>query len=756
MQVIQNILRFLDTQASTPKYFGIFHLVWIAVTLAAAIVLCILWKKEVIKNVNKVILVTSLVLLILGLYKQVVLSFEYDPVLAFSYNWDNFPWHFLSVPLVVGLFVGATSGDINKHFLSYLATFGLLAGLWGMFKPDVFVATVGLNVYSMLCYGAMIVMAVLILYSGKARISINTYLKALPVFAMLVGIAISFNEFYHLVFPWQKISMFSISPHFESDTPVYSLVHNAFLQSGNGMNLFEYLVCILLYVALLNVFTLIPLLLMMGIKKFATTDFDVEYEKNDELAKGIRKSEGLDSEDSQEIFTFKGKVNSKKNTYMKTYFKNLYTNFGNNTKGSCGYVAAAMLLSYYDTILSDKIVPRTFEVPSMSHDEPNLNESPGTRFYQPAYNPESVSYKDYLKGINKSKNSYLHECLLGIAVKKHLNDAPKSKDSIFFDFGASSDDIKETIERYLKKVAGVKKSEYDIQLKDNGEEISTAEDSAKKIAYSEEIRKYAIRKVKKGYPVLLGIHGNRGGHAVIAYDYDKKNDKLYCHFGYTTEKYKLLLPNGDIIDIKEQSQTHLTPEEHGYPLYCSAMVLEFDERKISHTHTDNYEVVIGGALFYYCPDGRYTTCDDLIVEFGGGKQTLSIKGVYGKYPKEQLTVPETIGNVVVENIDKYAFENQEHITRAVLSCNIVSIKKKTFEDCEFLKTVVIPASVKKIGREAFGECKALTSIMYLGTKEEWLKIKKKSSWDRKTGNYRVYCTDGVFTKIHSKNEGELL
>ena len=119
--------------------------------------------------------------------------------------------------------------------------------------------SLSLNVYSMLSYGAMIVMAVLILYSQKAKIHITTYLKALPIFAMLVGVAISFNELYHLIFPWQKISMFSISPHYESDTPVYSLVHNAVKAPIN----------IVIYVLGFSLVAYIMLLIAMGVNRLA-------------------------------------------------------------------------------------------------------------------------------------------------------------------------------------------------------------------------------------------------------------------------------------------------------------------------------------------------------------------------------------------------------------------------------------------------------------------------------------------------------
>ena len=48
---------------------------------------------------------------------------------------------------------------------------------------------------------------------------------------------------------------------------------------------------------------------------------------------------------------------SEYDSFLVSYFDNLTYNYGVNYKGSCGYVAIAMLLSYYDTALCDAIIP---------------------------------------------------------------------------------------------------------------------------------------------------------------------------------------------------------------------------------------------------------------------------------------------------------------------------------------------------------------------------------------------------------------
>ena len=227
---------------------------------------------------------------------------------------------------------------------------------------------------------------------------------------------------------------------------------------------------------------------------------------------------------------------------------------------------------------------------------------------------------------------------------------------------------------------------------------------------------------------MISICGASGGHAVIAYDYDKETDEIFCHMGSDAET------------------THVTPEQFGYTIYRSAMVLEFDENKIAHSHTSNYEVVINGAIFYYCPDGTYTTCDDIIVEFDRHKLTCAIVGIYGQYYKTKLDIPEKFGNVRVAKIHRRAFANQKHLTEVSLPSTIRVIERGLFKNNRNLQTIIIPGTVERIRRNAFKHCRKLDSIMYLGKTKEWRRIKTRYHWDHGTGNYRVSCTNGFYIK----------
>ena len=74
-------------------------------------------------------------------------------------------------------------------------------------------------------------------------------------------------------------------------------------------------------------------------------------------------------------------VETKFDYFSQSYFKNLTTNFGWNYKGSCMFIAAEMLFSYYDNCVSDTIVPEKYDkvysagTPFVYDEE----DSPGTK-----------------------------------------------------------------------------------------------------------------------------------------------------------------------------------------------------------------------------------------------------------------------------------------------------------------------------------------------------------------------------------------
>jgi hypothetical protein len=61
-----------------------------------------------------------------------------------------------------------------------------------------------------------------------------------------------------------------------------------------------------------------------------------------------------------------------------------------------------------------------------------------------------------------------------------------------------------------------------------------------------------------------------------------------------------------------------------------------------------------------------------------------------------------------------------------------------------------------MGNEAFSGCSSLTTINYTGTQEDWLNLVSPAlEWDINSGEYTVYCTNGVITKPIPEEDEDL-
>ena len=93
---------------------------------------------------------------------------------------------------------------------------------------------------------------------------------------------------------------------------------------------------------------------------------------------------------------------------------------------------------------------------------------------------------------------------------------------------------------------------------------------------------------------------------------------------------------------------------------------------------------------------------------------------------------------------------KKYINRLSTSVKITKIPRNQFKDWTSLQSVTIGGNVNKISSGAFENCSSLNEFLYLGTKSQWLAIKKDSSWDKNTGNYTVMCSDGDLTKSQAQ------
>ena len=228
MEFLSKLLEIMDAKMETPKMYGVFHLAFFIMSVVLGIVLCKRYKNPDICFIRRLMLIVTGLVIFLEIYKQINYSFSYSNGITFDYQWYAFPFQFCSTPMYIGLLAGITpKGKLHDAFCAYLATFSTFAGLCVMFYPaQVFISTIGINIQTMVCHGAMITVGIYLLGSGYVKTEHKTILKATTVFMCLVAAAAVMNEiaYYVGLLETETFNMFFISPHCEPSLPVYSLV----------------------------------------------------------------------------------------------------------------------------------------------------------------------------------------------------------------------------------------------------------------------------------------------------------------------------------------------------------------------------------------------------------------------------------------------------------------------------------------------------------------------------------------------------
>ena len=261
MSLLQNLLRIFDAQMEKPQPYGWFHLLWFAISLIVAVALCVWHRKDGDeRRVRNIVFGVAVTVIILEVYKMINYSFSYEDGITFDFQWYAFPWQFCSTPMYVGSLTGIfRKGKIHESLCAYLATYAIFAGAAVMFYPTtVFVGTIGINVQTMICHGSMITVGIYLLYTGYVKLEHRTIVKAMPVFATTLLIAVVLNEiaYYSGLLETDTFNMFFVSRHCEPSLPVYSIVQG----------IVPYPWCLLLYIFGFTAAAYLMLLIAMGLQ----------------------------------------------------------------------------------------------------------------------------------------------------------------------------------------------------------------------------------------------------------------------------------------------------------------------------------------------------------------------------------------------------------------------------------------------------------------------------------------------------------
>ena len=218
--IMANIVRAFKRTMPTPTWFGWYHIMWLAIMLAACVLIFVFRKKISRKGVNITLLISAVCLLLLEGMKQLERSASIgDAGVIWHYPPADFPFQFCSTPMYLMLLSGILrKGKVYDAMMAYLGTYALFAGGLVMIYPlGVYVSSAFINVHTMIWHSSMFTLGFLVVVTRSVPYNVKSVLKATVVFVVLLAMGILMNVFAHLIVPNEYFNMYYIGPYFPNN-----------------------------------------------------------------------------------------------------------------------------------------------------------------------------------------------------------------------------------------------------------------------------------------------------------------------------------------------------------------------------------------------------------------------------------------------------------------------------------------------------------------------------------------------------------
>lgn len=227
MNFFEKIIYGLTLKMPEPTVFGVYHIISLLVVIGLTALVC--WKcKDCSARALKWIVASAwIVMLVLEIYKNIALSFEYDGTkVVWDYPWHIFPFQLCSMPLYIYPIIAfKKDGKFRDALIAFASTFVFFGGLATMIMPaTVFTEIIGINIQTMVHHGAQIVIGVLLLVHERKRLNLKFFIPAIYVFGVALSVAMAMN----LIFPTfvsETFNMFYISPYYSCILPLLEIVY---------------------------------------------------------------------------------------------------------------------------------------------------------------------------------------------------------------------------------------------------------------------------------------------------------------------------------------------------------------------------------------------------------------------------------------------------------------------------------------------------------------------------------------------------
>lgn len=231
MNIFEKILYMLQAEMKEPKAYGWFHFMWIFLIITALIILFKNKSKYNDRQLKIVLGVYGTVAFLLELTKQLIWSFNYDPItniISWDYQWYAAPFQLCTTPMFVTIIcLFLKNSKIRNSLLSYIAFVTILGSIVTILIPDsCFTSDIMVNIHTMWLHCGSFVVSVYLLMSRAVKVEKQNLKSAFKVFLVFVLIAeiLNISIYNSGILNGEEFNMFYISPYFISSLPVFNTI----------------------------------------------------------------------------------------------------------------------------------------------------------------------------------------------------------------------------------------------------------------------------------------------------------------------------------------------------------------------------------------------------------------------------------------------------------------------------------------------------------------------------------------------------
>ena len=231
MNLFEKIIYGLQFEIERPSSYGLFHIIWVLLSIIMIIYLCKRKEDNHEKSLKRILLIYGIGSLILEVLKQIIWSFNYDSVtkiITWDYQWYAFPYQLCSTPIIVSIVCAfLKKGKVRDSLLSYMAFVTILGSIATAIYPEAcFVRTLLVDIHTMYLHFGSLVVSIYLLISKEIKINFKNYINGYVVFLLFAFSAEILNIIIYTsgILNGETFNMFYISPYFISSLPIFDII----------------------------------------------------------------------------------------------------------------------------------------------------------------------------------------------------------------------------------------------------------------------------------------------------------------------------------------------------------------------------------------------------------------------------------------------------------------------------------------------------------------------------------------------------